>query len=64
MCFMHIKTYTMMDYDTINRKEIIKNLATKNENYEKSEYSYSKGLLETLYEKPKIKEKKKTTLSE
>lgn len=64
MCFMHIKTYTMMDYDTINRREIIKNLATKNENYEKSEYSYSKGLLETLYEKPKIKEKKKTTLSE
>lgn len=53
MCFNYIKTYTQMDFDEVNRKEIIRKAARKHVNYDNKKFKMSRNLIDSVCERPK-----------
>lgn len=53
ICFNYIKTYTQMDFDEINRKQMIRKTARKQQNYDNKKYKMSRDLIDSICENAK-----------
>ena len=53
VCFNQIKTYSMLNFDNVNRKQLIKEAAEKHKHYHKEGYENSSKLIDSLFERPK-----------